>query len=74
MSLLWTVLAESEVFAGYGVTETQPQVIEDHGVMMLVTPLGDGTGRLERLFSPRPADYLRPQWQPGTRVRMPMSE
>lgn len=74
MSLIWTVLSEDEVFAGFVTQLTQPQLIESGGVSMLVTPLGDGTGRVERVLSARPRDFLRADCQPGVRIRLPLSE
>lgn len=74
MSLIWTVLCEDEVFAGFGALTTAPQLMEHGGVSMLVTPLGDGTGRIERVLSARPSDFLRTDCQPGMRVRLPMPE
>ncbi|MDQ0189285.1 YlzJ-like family protein [Alicyclobacillus cycloheptanicus] len=73
MSILWSVLAPEEIWAGYGEVRTPPQEIQYGGVTMLVTPLGDGTGRVERLISPNPADYLRRGYQPGTRIQMPLN-
>lgn len=33
---------------------------------VVVHVAADGSRRVERLLSTNPADYLRPEWQPGT--------
>lgn len=75
MSVLWTVMASDAVWSGYGAaTVPPPQEVQVGGVTMLVSPNGDGTGRVERLLSLDPAHFLRPDCQPGTRVRMPLGD
>lgn len=74
MTLMWTVLSSDEVWAGYGARMEAPQEVQYGGYKMLVLPLGDGSARIERLLSLNPAHYLRPECQPGTRIRMPLSE
>ncbi|MCL6547903.1 MAG: YlzJ-like family protein [Alicyclobacillus sp.] len=66
MSVLWTIAPVDLVFAG--VLENAGaswQEVRMGEVTMLVSPAGDGMGRVERLISPNPQDYLRPEWQPG---------
>ena len=64
--ILYTIMPVETVLEGYD--SFKPAYIElDHpgGGRMLVEPLSPTEGRLVRLISPRPADYLDPQNQPG---------
>ena len=52
-----------------GVESYKPEYMElDYpgGGKMLIEPITPTEGRLVRLISPRPEDYLRPENQPGT--------
>ncbi|MBX5436336.1 MAG: YlzJ-like family protein [Alicyclobacillaceae bacterium] len=70
MSVLWTIAPVEHVFSGLTSHSgsAQWQEIQVEGVTMLVSPAGRGMGRIERLISPNPQDYLRPEWQPGQLV------
>lgn len=44
------------------------QEVKRGDVTMLCSPAENGMGRIERLISPRPQDYLKAEWQPGALV------
>ncbi|MCL6445527.1 MAG: YlzJ-like family protein [Alicyclobacillus sp.] len=68
MMLLWTIVPVDAVMDDPSAPSPEYQEITREGVTMLVTPMENGYGRLERLVSPRPQDYLRPEWQPGAMI------
>lgn len=70
MSLLWSIVPAEKVFEGAQVVEGPLREISRDGITMLVREGELGTGRIERIISPNPQDYLKPQWQPGTVVRL----
>ncbi|WP_229776522.1 YlzJ-like family protein [Alicyclobacillus cellulosilyticus] len=67
---MWTIVPASLLWDGFGESSPRWVEVEHEGVTMLVVPQGDGFARLERLISPRPGDYLRPEWQPGARISL----
>jgi hypothetical protein len=65
---MWTIVPAELVLDGYERHAPVLQEVRRSGITMLVTPLEGGMGRVERLISPNPQDYLRPEWQPGAIV------
>lgn len=51
---------------------TAPALLEvrQEGRLLLVEPQPGGQGKLVRLISSDPSDYLNPSWQPGTMVQL----
>jgi hypothetical protein len=70
MTILWTAAAIHQVLADKDSEIAPTKEIQYMGVTMLVTPLEDGFGRIERLISPNPQHFLRAEFQPGMRVPM----
>ncbi|MCL6516224.1 YlzJ-like family protein [Alicyclobacillus sp.] len=70
MSTLWTIVPPEVLFAASG-GAVETEEIEIGGARMVVTPLGRGQARVERLISPDPQHYLRPDWQPGAVIPYP---
>lgn len=68
--LIWTVLDDRDVFANFASTATDYLEIEREGIHLVVARQANGTASVVRLISPRPADYLRPEWQPGASVAL----
>jgi len=68
VTLLWTIASLDQVFSGYQQTGTPLREIRRQGVTMLVREKSGapGMGEIERIISPNPNDYLRPDLQPGT--------
>ncbi|MEW5785729.1 MAG: YlzJ-like family protein [Bacillota bacterium] len=65
--ILYTIMPPESILEGYDTFK--PEYIElDYpgGGKMVIEPLSQSEGRLVRLISPCPDDYLRPENQPGT--------
>lgn len=60
--LHWSIRPFADIMSGFEPQELQ-EVHVGSATMMISTV--DGTERIERLISPCPSDYLRPEWQPG---------
>ncbi len=56
------------VFAGQLKETPALREVRAGDVTMLCSIAENGMGRIERLISPRPEDYLNPEWQPGQYV------
>lgn len=67
--VLYTIIPPEELFAD-DAEPVPPVKAAVGGVAALVTPLGDGTARIERLLSTDPDDYLNPALQPGLIVAL----
>jgi hypothetical protein len=67
--VLWTAMPLELVTAGL---TAAPDWVEHRieGRLVLVAPAGDGTGRIERLLSTAPDDYLNPRFAPGSVVHL----
>lgn len=64
--MLYTVIPIEDVLAGW---ENDPPTTIDmvvQGVLMEVEPLGNFSGRIVRLISSNPNDYIDPNHQPGS--------
>lgn len=69
--LLHTVMPIEEVLAGYHALEqTQYVELELGGRRVVVAPQTGGWGRVVRLISTDPMDYLDPRWQPGATMSL----
>lgn len=68
--IYYTVIPAEELFDEE--EERSMVVASVKGCSVLVEPLGDGRGRIERLLSTDPADYLSGELQPGRVVDLTM--
>jgi hypothetical protein len=66
--LHWAAIPLETVFEGYETMACNWLETECQGVKMVVEPLGNGTGKIVRLLSPIPSDYLNPNYAPGSIV------
>ncbi len=66
--LHWSIRPFADVMAGFEPAELQE--VQVGSATMLISSV-NGTQRIERLISPRPNDYLRPEWQPGQPFKQP---
>lgn len=68
--ILHSVMPMETVFANMDLVEKQElkEVVHGH-VTMLVEPSGPFEGRIVRLISPDPQDYLKAHYAPGQTVR-----
>jgi hypothetical protein len=67
MSLFWSIVPFGAVMSELDASSPYREV-EWRGVRVQVTPTGAGKARIERLLSPLPQDYMRPELQPGTEI------
>lgn len=65
--IFWSIIPLECVMEGFdeGESYARLEYIEWQGVTMLVERSAPGRARIHRLVSPRPNDYLRPEWAPG---------
>lgn len=40
------------------------------GVQLLIEEIGSGYGKVQKVLSTRPGDYLKPEFTPGARVKL----
>jgi len=67
--ILYTVMPLEAVFAGDDKAGSMLEL--DLGSRrLLVEPLPAGQARIVKLLSTDPADFLRPEWQPGQVITM----
>lgn len=68
ISLHWAAIPAEIVFEGFETMTLNWIETEYQGVKMIVEPFGNGTGRVVRLLSPNPSDYLNANLSPGSVV------
>ncbi len=68
--LYYTIIPDEDLFSEEDGSQAEASLLEvkHNGVTMLVTPTGNGRGRIQRLISSNPADYLHPALQPGNEI------
>lgn len=71
MNVLYTIVPPEAIFgpdeSADGDKGTAAEMIID-GVSIIVEPLGPGRGRVQRIISTNPQNYLDRRWQPGETV------
>ncbi len=68
--MLYTVMPV-EMVMGWDEEVSDLVEVEIDGVLMQVSPDGQGGGVVQRLISSDPQDYLDARYQPGQRVSLP---
>jgi hypothetical protein len=69
MSILWSIIPTDILFASNGkADEVELQELQLGHATMVVSPAQFGMAKIERLISPNPRDYLKPEWQPGALI------
>jgi hypothetical protein len=66
--ILYTPVQLEIVLGEQGLDMPKPRQVLVDGVPVLVREAGPGRGRIDRLLSTDPQDYLRPGLAPGTQV------
>lgn len=66
--VLYTIVPLHEVLAGWDEPRPEPVSLEIQGRTLLVEPDSPYGGRILRLISGDPNDFLDPAFQPGRRV------
>jgi hypothetical protein len=71
-SVLWSIVPMEQVMEGFVIENAvEPRMeMSVAGRLLQVVPLPPATGRVERLNSADPQDYLDPRWQPGAVVSL----
>lgn len=69
MMILYTPLPLELVLDGIDKEGPQYQEIEVAGAKLMVEQTGIDQGRVVRLLSTNPQDYLQQQYQPGTEIK-----
>ncbi len=70
--IIYTPLPLEWVLSGYDSFKPQYLELDYRGGKLIVEMLSPDQGRIVRLISPRPADYLAAENQPGTLVAFKM--
>lgn len=63
---MWTIIPPEVIWEGIEEKPKDLLQLEWLGVQMLVEPLQFGQGKIVRLLSTEPNDFLRPELQPGS--------
>ncbi len=63
--IYWTPLELDQVFNGWDQLTNTSLVIQHEGRLLEIEPLGNGVGKITRLISSDPNDYLQLKFSPG---------
>jgi hypothetical protein len=68
--IIYTTMPLELVFADYEKVEKQKiqEIDMGGGVKMMVEPMGDYQGKIVRIISPNPHDYMNPRFAPGQTI------
>ena len=67
--IIYSPVPIETIFEGYDQVKLNYREIQFGHVTMVVEQLSDSEGRIVRLISPDPQDYLNPHYQPGSRLQ-----
>ncbi len=70
--MIWSIIPNEFIFRELDdkPPQVEKQTLHIQGVTMIVEVTGFGEARIERLLSPYPRDYLKPEWMPGQMIRL----
>ena len=70
--MIWSIVPTEFIFqsAESQPTQAKKETLHIGGVTMIVEVTGFGQAKIERLISPYPRDYLKPEWMPGQIIRL----
>lgn len=72
MTILWSVIPLEVLYASTcDASAVETQEIQMGQARMVISSAPFGMAKVERLISPNPRDYLRPEWQPGALIPYP---
>lgn len=66
--MIWSVVPSEFIFYETSMDVPEARLCTLSGVPLTVVDMGDGMGRVERIMSSDPNDYLRAQLQPGSQI------
>ncbi|HEY3315442.1 MAG TPA: YlzJ-like family protein [Bacillota bacterium] len=69
--IMWTPMPLEAVLDGFLAGGPRPREVRVGEAILLVEEAGAGVGRIVRLISGEPYDYLKPEWAPGALIRLP---
>jgi len=64
--IIYTSMPLELVYEGYNEFNPKYEEIEHQGVKMMIEPFSPYKGRVVRLMSSNPQDYLNPSYSPGS--------
>ncbi len=69
--MLYTIVPHEEIWGELDQVDQQEyRDVTLNGCTMQIQPVDSATGKVIRLMSTNPADYLNPQFQPGSTVML----
>ncbi len=70
--MIWSIVPDEFIFQGADEPPAPAKKATLHidGVTMIVEVTGFGEAKIEQLISPHPRDYLKPEWAPGSVIRL----
>ena len=68
--IFYTPVPVESVFEGYDQMKLNYQEVQIGHLTMVVEQISEAESRVIRLISPNPQDYLNPQYQPGTMIKL----
>ncbi|MGI6576384.1 MAG: YlzJ-like family protein [bacterium] len=66
--ILYTIIPIDTIMEGLGQIQPEYEEISINGITVLVEQLGLTEGRIVRVISTDPQDFLNPSFQPGTMI------
>ena len=66
--IIYTAMPLEFVYSGFDEFHPQYEEIDYQGVKMVIEPSGPYTGKIVRLLSCNPQDYLNPSYSPGSMI------
>jgi len=67
---MWTIIPPEIIWEGIEARPKELLQMQWQGVQVLVEPLQFARGRIVRLLSTEPADFLKPGLQPGSIIEL----
>jgi hypothetical protein len=68
---LYTIMPFEKVFEGFAEYSPEYLELDVNGMTMQVEMISPNRAKIVRLFSPIPADYLNPNYSPGSLIELP---
>lgn len=63
--IIYSPLPIETIFDGYDQMKLNYREVQFGNITMVIEQISDAEGRIVRVISPDPQDYLNPQYQPG---------
>ncbi|MBO8170955.1 MAG: YlzJ-like family protein [Bacillaceae bacterium] len=66
--IVYSAMPVEQIFDGMDRYQPEYQEVQVDGLTMLVEPVNAMEGKIVRLLSPNPQDYLNPKYTPGNKI------